>query len=305
MKQQIVSDLKKLKILNIITDEPMYKHTTYRVGGPAAVFVIANNYQDITNTVDYAKKNNIDYFILGNGSNILVSDKPYNGIVISTTNLDAYEISGDKLFAMCGANLINLAFQTANQGLSGLEFASGIPGLFGGAIYMNAGAYKKDMAGIINKVLVYRDGEQVWLNKEELNFGYRHSIFKEHPDWVILGAELQLAYAQKQVILDVIANRRERRMNTQPYDSFNAGSVFKNPSEKQFSWQLIDEVGLRGYRINDAQISLKHSNFIINVDRASAQDIYELINYAQTEVKKKFNVELKIEQEFVNFNEKE
>lgn len=304
MKNKIIKDLKAKKIINILADEPLYKHTSYRVGGPALVYVEATNYYDITTTIDYALANQINYLILGNGSNVLISDKTFEGIVISTKNLDGFEISGNTVFAMCGTNLINLAMQTANQSLTGLEFASGIPGLIGGSIYMNAGAYKKDLASVVSRVLVYRDGEQVWMDKDELDFSYRHSIFQDKPSWVVLAVELNLAYGEKESILATIKQRRNRRMATQPYDAYSAGSVFKNPEDDVFSWQLIDEVGLRGYRINDAQISLKHSNFIINLDRASAQDIYNLINHTKAEVEKKFNITLKTEQELVNFNEK-
>ncbi|MEG0284374.1 MAG: UDP-N-acetylmuramate dehydrogenase [Erysipelotrichales bacterium] len=303
MENKIISDLKKLNITSVKENEPLYRHTSYRVGGPALVYVEAASFSDITNTIDYALENKINYFILGNGSNVLISDKIFQGIIISTKKLNSYELSGTNLYAMCGVNLITLAYQMANQGLSGLEFASGIPGCIGGAIFMNAGAYKKDFSHIIDRVLLYRNKKQEWVDVEEMNFTYRHSIMQDHRDWVVLAVDLKLEETDKDEILQLMKDRKERRMGTQPYDAFSAGSVFKNPSDELYSWQLVDSVNLRGYAINDAQVSMKHSNFIINKDRASAQDVYDLIHKVKNEVKSASGVELKVEIELVNFDE--
>ena len=304
MKPSVINDLKNLDITTVLKNEPLYKHTSYRVGGPALYYVEAASFSDITNTVDYAIKNKIKFFILGNGSNVLISDELFKGIVISTKFLDTFEISGSNVYAMCGVNLINLAVQVAYEGLSGLEFASGIPGCIGGSIFMNAGAYKKNMGEIVERVLIYRNGKQEWLSNEEMKFSYRHSILQKHRDWIVLAVDLALEYGEKEAIIQLMENRRQRRQATQPYDAFSAGSVFKNPSESLFSWQLIDQANLRGYHINDAQVSIKHSNFIINKDRASAKDIYDLIKYVQTKVYEISDVNLKIEIELVNFHEK-
>lgn len=305
MPSKIVADLKKMNITNIIENEPLYKHTTYRVGGPAQIYVEAASFSDLTNAVDYAHENNIKYFVLGNGSNILVSDKIFEGIVISTKKLNSFEISGNEVYAMCGVNLITLAFQVASHGLSGLEFASGIPGLIGGSVYMNAGAYKRSFSDIIKRILVYRNGRQEWLDVEDAKYSYRHSVFQEHTDWVILAVDLTLEFDEKEDILELMETRKLRRQKTQPFDAFSAGSVFKNPSDTVFSWQLIDKVEMRGYSINDAQVSIKHSNFIINLDRASGQDIYDLIKLVQKRVSEETGTKLKIEQELVNFDEKQ
>ena len=305
MKNKIVEDLNKLNISNISENEPLYKHTTYRVGGPALVYVAANNFLDVTKTIDYALENNIKYFILGNGSNVLVSDKIFQGIIISTKKLNSYEISGNEVYVMCGVNLIALANIVAKEGLSGLEFASGIPGCIGGSIFMNAGAYKKDMASIIKRVLVYRNHQEDWLETSELAFDYRHSLLQNHRDWIVLAAELQLEYGDKDEIVNLMEQRKLRRQATQPYDASCAGSVFKNPSEILHSWELIDKAKLRGFNINDAQVSIKHSNFIINKDRASARDIYDLINYVQDKVYSNSGIKLKTEIELVNFDEEE
>lgn len=303
MQNKIVNDLKALDILDIKENEPLYKYTTYKVGGPALVFVSAHSFSDITKTIDYALENKIKYFVLGNGSNVLIADKFFNGIVINTRHLNSFEINNNEVYAMCGTNLIELAYKTAHLGLSGLEFSSGIPGCIGGAIFMNAGAYKKSFSDIVKRVLIYRNGKQEWLNNKEMEFSYRNSILQKHRDWIILAVELELEFQEKNKILELIEKRRDRRRETQPYASFSAGSVFKNPSDDLFSWQLIDQVGMRGYHINDAQVSLKHSNFIVNNDRASAQDIYDLITIVHKKIKEKTSYDLKIEVELVNFND--
>lgn len=305
MKNKIISDLKELDIVTILENEPLYKHTTYRVGGPALVYVEAYSFSDITKTIDYALKNKIKYYVLGNGSNILISDKIFQGIVISTKKLDNFEISGTNVYAMCGVNLINLAHQVAKESLTGLEFASGIPGCIGGSVFMNAGAYKKEMSDIVKRVLVYRDGEQQWLEASELEFSYRHSNLQANRDWIVLAVDLALEIGDKDDIVNLMDQRKQRRQATQPYDAFSAGSVFKNPSDSVYSWQLIDDAKLRGYHINDAQVSIKHSNFIINLDRASAKDIYDLISYVKGKVYESSGTNLKIEIELVNFDEGE
>jgi len=301
-KDKIINDLKVLGVEKVLRDEPLYKHTTYKVGGPGQVFVVAKTYFDIGTVIDYALKNNIKYFVLGAGSNVLFNDSAFKGIIVSTRLLNAYEISGNEVYAECGMSIIALSMLTAQEGLSGLEFASGIPGFIGGAIYMNAGAYKKDISSILKEVLVYRDGKMEWLKADTLDLSYRHSIFQEHRDWIIIAARFGLHPSQPEVIKELIQVRKVKRMETQPYDANSAGSVFKNP-ENHNSWELIDRAGLRGFRVNDAQVSLKHPNFIVNADRASAKDIYALIRKVQKDVEDKFGVHLKVEVELVNFDE--
>lgn len=303
MENKIISDLKKMGIKNVKENEPLYKHTTYRVGGPALVFVEVIDLEEFKKVMDYVIENEIKYFILGNGSNVLFSDKLFSGVIISTKLLNNYEISGSIVYALCGVNLISLAHNVAFEGLSGLEFASGIPGFIGGSIFMNAGAYKKSMADVVKRILVYNNGTIEWINNEQAMFAYRKSIFQKDRHLIVLAAELELSFDDKESILELMQKRSERRNQTQPYDAYSAGSVFKNPSDDVFSWQLIDQVCLRGYAINDAQVSLKHSNFIINNERASSQDLYDLIKYVQFKVFEQTGVKLKIEQELVNFDE--
>jgi UDP-N-acetylmuramate dehydrogenase len=297
-----MADLKKMGISKILYDEPLYRHTTYRVGGPASIFVTAKTYHDLVASINYALDNEIKYFVLGAGSNVLFSDSFFDGIVISTKLLDTYEISGTEVYAECGVSIIALSIITANEGLSGLEFASGIPGKVGGSVFMNAGAYKKSMSDIISEVLIYRNRNVEWIKVSEMEFSYRHSILQEKRDWIVLAVKFSLMESDCESVKALIQSRRIKRMDTQPYDAFSAGSVFKNPKNNS-SWKLIDDAGLRGYRINDAHVSIKHPNFIINADRSSARDIYSLIKYVQDQVLNQFGVLLKNEIELVNFDE--
>jgi len=299
---QVVEDLKALEIEKVLKNEPLYKHTTYKVGGPGQVFVIPKTYHELVSVIDYALKNNYKYFVLGAGSNVLFSDAAFEGIVISTRLLNTYEISGNEVYAECGVSVIALAMISANQGLSGFEFASGIPGFVGGAVYMNAGAYKKDIASILKEALIYRNGKVEWVDKDELNFSYRHSALHDHKDWILLAARFTLQQSEPEIIKTLIEKRKVKRMDSQPYDAYSAGSVFKNPPEFH-SWKLIDDAGMRGFRINDAHVSIKHPNFIVNADRASARDIYSLIRLVQSNVKEKFDIDLKVEVQLVNFDE--
>lgn len=303
MKNKITLDLNNLGVKEIKENEPLYRHTTYRVGGPALVYIDAVDLNDVVTTVNYAIKNNIKYFVLGYGSNVLISDKILQGIVISTRRLNSFEVNKNSVIAQCGVSLIALAYKTANLGLSGLEFSSGIPGCIGGAVFMNAGAYKHDMSTVVKKVLLLRGGKQEWVPIEELEFAYRKSILQSRRDWVVLAVEMELNNADPDKILKLIKERKNRREDAQPYNAYCAGSVFKNPSATVSSWQLVDDVNLRGYAINDAQVSLKHSNFIVNNDRASAQDVYDLIMLVRDVVYKEKKVLLNVEIELVNFDE--
>ena len=182
-----------------------------------------------------------------------------------------------------------------------MEFASGIPGSIGGALYMNAGAYKSDMSKIVKEVNVLKDGSLVWMSKEECQYQYRRSIFQEHRDWTILAAKFALTPANGEEIRDLMDSRRERRLKTQPLDMPSAGSVFRNPEEKP-AWQVIDELGLRGHQIGGAQISKKHSNFIVTVSKdAQAQDIDDLIQLVKQRAKETFGIEMKTEVEYMNW----
>lgn len=299
---QIKDDLTSLDVGKIIEDEPLYKHTTYKVGGPARIYLAVKDIESLVKTIKYCRKHRIKYMIIGRGSNLLFSDKEYEGIIISLNeNFNKVKINGSIIKAQAGVSMISLAYQAAKIGLSGFEFMGGIPGSIGGGIFMNAGAYKYDIASVVKSVtLLNEKSEVVTYNKEQMKFSYRHSICQDNHKLIILEAEFELTAKDPNEIKAVLDKRKERRMTTQPWNMPSAGSVFRNPENKA-AWQYIDECGLRGYEIGGAQVSPKHSNFIVNNGYASAKDIYDLIMLVQQKVYEKFNIELKREVGLVNW----
>lgn len=287
---------------DVLEDELLALHTTYKVGGPAAYFVYPHSLPSLTRLIEILKERHVPFKVFGKGSNILASDDFFDGVVLC---LDRYftkatfEEEGICI-AEAGASIIYVAFEAMKQGLSGLEFACGIPATVGGACYMNAGAYKCDMKGVVDSVLVMKEEGCCWLSNEECELGYRTSIFHSHPDWIVLAVKFKLTEKDPQIIKTLMDDRRERRMSTQPLDMPSAGSVFKNPPDR-FVWQLIDELGLRGYFINGAQVSTKHPNFIVNANQASASDILALIHLIKTSVKEAYGIDLIQEVELFNW----
>lgn len=289
---------------DIKCDEELKKHTTYRVGGPCSYYITPSSINNLILLLKYLKDNNIKYKVLGNGSNVIVSSKKYEGAIINLNKLNNVRIEGENVYVEAGCPVIKLSNYCANNYLGGFEFASGIPAHIGGAIYMNAGAYKSDMSEVITEVTFIDENlNLITLPKEKLNFSYRHSIFQEKK-YVIVSAKIHL-YKVKDVdeIFTLMNDRRQRRINTQPLEYPSAGSVFRNPSDTIFSGKLIEDLGLKGYSVGGAKISEKHANFIVNYNNATAEDIVELINIIKTKVKEKYNIDLKVEQEFVNFGE--
>lgn len=276
--------------------------TTFRIGGNCRYLIYPKNEICFVRILQVLKEENISWKIFGKGSNILCSDDDYDGAIICLDRYmsDFYFEDDGSVMAQAGCSIILLAHEAMKHSLSGLEFASGIPGTIGGAVYMNAGAYKSDMAAILEEVYVYRDGNIVCMKKEELDFAYRHSIFQKHDDWVILGCRIQLDEGNQKEIRDLMDSRRKRRMDAQPLNKPCAGSTFRNPPEKQ-AWQLIDEAQLRGARVGGAMVSTKHSNFIVNEENATAKDVLALIEKIQATVKEQFGVDLHCEVEIFNW----
>ena len=277
--------------------------TTFRVGGIAKTVIYPNDSFSLISIIKILKDNDCEYKIFGNGSNILCSEDEYDGFIIRLNRtMNNFFFDEDYLTAQAGCSIINLSYQAMKNSLSGLEFASGIPGTLAGCIFMNAGAYKSDMSNIIEEVEVLVDDKIIWLNNKECDFSYRHSIFSAHPDWIIISAKIRLHKGDQQQISDLMKNRQERRMATQPLEYPSAGSTFRN-TEEHFAWKLIDEIGYRGKKIGGAQVSEKHSNFIINVDNASADDIIKLTDEIKREVKDRFNVDMIMEVEKFNWKQ--
>lgn len=283
-------------------DVKLSTRTTFRIGGLCKYFIYPKNMLGLLRILDILEEAQIPRKVFGKGSNILCSDDAYEGAVIS---LDRYftdfvfEADGTCV-AAAGTSIILLAYEAMKNSLSGLEFASGIPGTVGGAVFMNAGAYKSDMSKILKEVYVLKDKSVVSMSVEELDYRYRHSLFQSHFDWIILGCRLQLTKGDQKDIRDLMDSRRKRRMDSQPLDKPCAGSMFRNPQGYQ-AWELIERIGYRGKRIGGAMVSDKHANFIVNEDHAKATEILALVKEIQQEVRKQFGVELITEVEKFNW----
>lgn len=277
-----------------------HKLTTLKVGGTARYVIYPNNEFCLESIIDICKDEGIRYKMFGNGSNILCSDDFYDGVIIKLSRYfnkvyyNDYEVT-----AQAGCSVINLAYEAMKKGMSGLEFASGIPGTLGGCVFMNAGAYKSSMSDIITEVQVYRNETTEWISVDECEFGYRTSVFQKEP-WIITAVKMVLKPGKREEIEELMKDRQQRRFATQPLEYPSAGSVFRNP-ENGFSWQYIDKIGYRGMKYGDACVSQKHSNFIVNEGKATASDINRLINDIQSKVKENYDVDLILEVEKFNW----
>lgn len=299
--QEIVEYITKNNIGKYEENESIAKHTTYRVGGKAKLFVYPKNREKLILLLKKIKSLNVKYKVLGNGSNTLFSDKEYNGIIIKLDYFNTIKYFRNIVKAEAGVNLIRLSNQTVKKGLAGLEFATGIPGTVGGAIFMNAGAYKSDMGYVTKSIEVLTPNlEIITMTNKELNFHYRTSFLQKNPDYICLEATFQLRNNDKDLLQEIVDDRRKRRIESQPLDYPSAGSVFRNP-ENLFAGKLIEDLGYKGFSIGGAKVSEKHANFIINYNKATGKDIKELIELLRKEVKEKYDIDLKCEQEFVNW----
>ena len=284
---------------NVRLHEPMKKHTTFRIGGPADYYLCPHSTEELQKILQICRENKLEFFILGNGSNLLVSDKGYRGVVIQLwKNFSDIETEDNTITVKAGALLSKVAAEALEESLTGMEFASGIPGTMGGAGMMNAGAYGGEMKDIIREVTVLtREGELLTLSKEEMNFGYRTSVVKEK-GYVVISAVLQLRKGDREEIRKVMDELKERRVTKQPLDMPSAGSTFKRP-EGYFAGKLIMDAGLRGFSVGGAQISEKHCGFVVNKGDATAADVLGLIGEVQKRVQEKFGVALEPEVKFL------
>lgn len=298
---EIINIIKKREYGKILSDVSLKEYTTYKVGGIARYMIFPKNIDSLVEIIRLLKKNKIKHMVLGKGSNVLFSDRVYDGVIIKLDCFDSIEWRENKLIVGAGVSLMKVALMSVRKGLSGLEFATGIPGSIGGAIYMNAGAYKSDMGYVVSSIKVLTPKLRVitMVNKE-LDFHYRTSFLKTHPGYICLEATIKLKPGNKEEIEELVQERKRRRLETQPLEYPSAGSVFRNP-EGLFAGKLIEDLGYKGLVKGGAMISDKHANFIINYDHASAQDIKDLIEFAKDEVKEKNHIELKVEQEFKNW----
>ena len=278
-----------------LVDEPMKQHTTFRVGGNADYFVIPQSAEEVKNIVALCKEADMPYYILGNGSNLLVGDKGYRGVIIQIyKEMNHIRIEDDKVFAQAGALLSRVGTATLEAELTGFEFAAGIPGTVGGAVVMNAGAYGGEMKDIIASATVLtQDGDIITINKEDLELGYRTSVIAKK-GYVVLEAEYQLQKGDKEAIRARMDELKVQRVTKQPLEYPSAGSTFKRP-EGYFAGKLIQDAGLRGFQVGGAEVSEKHCGFVINKDQATAADIQELMRQVSDKVMQEFGVKLEPE----------
>ncbi len=292
--------LEKLKsILNsedILLNEPMSKHTTLRVGGNAKVFLTPSSYDEVSSIVKLLRDENIKFFVIGKGSNLLVKDEGFDGVIIKISNKlsEIKLIENNQIYVEAGCTFRKLSRLALSNELEGLEYADGIPGTVGGAIAMNAGAYGGEIKdSIVYATVLDENGNIIKLSNEELKLSYRKSIVDEK-DIIILNAVFKLKKGTLQNIKENMEDFAKRRKLNQPIDKLSAGSTFKRPINN-YAGKLIEDCGLKGYSIGGAVVSTKHSGFIVNEDNASAKDILDLINYVKKLVFQKFGVELELE----------
>lgn len=276
---------------DIEIDALMKNHTSFKVGGPVDILVNPEKFQQIIDLIKICKENNVPYFIIGNGTNLLVKDGGIRGAVIKLCKLDEIRLQDERIIAKCGATLRDVSDFALENNLTGFEFACGIPGSIGGAVAMNAGAYNGEISHVIESAKVIdSDGNIRILNKDELELGYRtSSVLKNR--YTVLEVNLKLEKGEHQKIKDRMEELEKKRTEKQPLEHPSAGSTFKRP-EGYFAAKLIEDSGLKGMRIGDAEVSEKHSGFIINKGNATAKDILDLIKLVQDKVKEKFNLDL-------------
>lgn len=283
------------KQVEILVAEPMKNHTTFRIGGPADALALPKTPEEVAEVVHFCHEHAQPYYVLGNGSNLLVSDEGYRGLVLQLyRNFNDIQVNGETITVQSGAMLAAVARTAYQTGLTGLEFASGIPGTIGGAVVMNAGAYGGEMKNVLKEVTVLtKEGEVLVIPAKALELGYRTSVIPKN-GWIVLGAVLQLEKGDQEQILARMEELKEQRITKQPLDLPSAGSTFKRP-EGYFAGKLIMDAGLRGFTVGGAQVSEKHCGFVVNRGNATAADVWKLICEVKRRVKEMTGVELEPE----------
>lgn len=293
--EKAIEALMKADVGRLLRNEPMKYHTTWKIGGPADLFIIPNNVRQLQTVVHILNEHHIPWMVVGRGSNLLVRDGGIRGAVIQLGEaFEEMEVTGHKVRVGAAYPMIRLVVQVGRMGLAGLEFAGGIPGSVGGAVYMNAGAHGSDISRVLKEAtILWEDGRLEKISNEGMHFSYRTSILQERHG-VVLEALFQLKEGDRAELAKRMAEFKERRMKTQPLTEPCAGSVFRNPPGTH-SGRLIEACGLKGRRFGGAKISEKHANFIINTGEATAKDVLGLIELAKSEVYERFGIMLKTE----------
>ena len=290
--REFLAELQEAGLGDVLIDEPMRKHTTWKIGGPADCMFIPKAKEQLAAAIAIMSRHGVPWMVLGRGSNTLVTDKGIRGVVIKLgEGFDWVRFDGDKVQAGGAYSFVSLSMMAAKQGLTGLEFAAGIPGSVGGAVYMNAGAHGSDVSRILTGAeVVLESGELALLAAEDMRFAYRHSVLQERRG-IVVSAAFQLAYGDRKEIAAAMATYKDRRMKTQPLKQACAGSVFRNP-ENHYAARLIESSGLKGKRIGGAEVSTLHANFIVNTGNATAEDVLTLIQLIQETVSKQHGIRL-------------
>ncbi|WP_257350552.1 UDP-N-acetylmuramate dehydrogenase [Pseudalkalibacillus decolorationis] len=297
--KELIEKLKEVNVGNVLENEPLSKHTTLKIGGPADILIEPSSIEGLQKAIQIVKESDVPWRAIGRGSNLLVSDGGIEGIVIKLgKGLDHLEESSDEIKVGGGYSLVKLSTIMSRKGMSGLEFASGIPGSVGGAVYMNAGAHGSDIAAILKKAhILFEDGSMKWLSVEQMDFSYRTSILQQNPG-ICLEAVLQLKEGDREKIVEKMQRNKDYRKETQPWNHPCCGSVFRNPLPN-YAGQLIEDAGLKGRMIGGAQISEMHANFIVNTGNATAKNVLDLIDLVKSTIHKKDNVVIETEVEMI------
>ena len=305
MIQEFCQKLKnQLQKGTVLEQEPMSRHTSFKIGGPADIFVQPASAEEMAQALRLAREEQVPFFVMGNGSNLLVSDEGFRGMILHTGGLKEISVERDVIYAEAGATLRRVAKEAWEHGLTGLEFAAGIPGSLGGAVCMNAGAYGGEMKDVLLDVRVMtREGEIVLLSAKDLDLSYRHSVLQEK-EYIVLSARLHLTRGDKEQIKDRMDELAQARKEKQPLEYPSSGSTFKRP-EGYFAGKLIQDAGLKGYTVGGAQVSEKHSGFVINRGNATAEEVLFLIRQVQKRIKQQFGVAMDTEVRMLGFAEVE
>ncbi|CAM4259670.1 UDP-N-acetylmuramate dehydrogenase [Paenibacillus tarimensis] len=290
--EQLIEQLKEAGAGTVLIQEPLAEYTTWKIGGPADILVIPETKEELIAAVKLLSAQGLSWTNLGRGSNMLVSDKGIRGVVIKPgKGLDYVRFEGNQAYAGAAYSFIKLSVLAGKEGLTGLEFAGGIPGTVGGAVYMNAGAHGSDVSRIFKSAdIVLGSGELVRFGLDEMQFSYRHSFLHDTPG-VVVEAVFELQPGDRKEIAAAMASYKDRRLRTQPLKMATCGSVFRNPPEDHAA-RLIQEAGLKGFQIGGAQVSELHANFIVNTGQASAEDVLTLMSHIKRTVQERFGVEL-------------
>ncbi|WP_042456182.1 UDP-N-acetylmuramate dehydrogenase [Neobacillus dielmonensis] len=297
---RILKELQELNIGKVKQNEPLSSHTTIKIGGPADIFVEPSSIENLKKVMNVINRNQVDWRAIGRGSNLLVSDKGIDGVVIKLgSGINHLDISETKITVGGGHSLVSLSTQISKKGLSGLEFASGIPGSVGGAVYMNAGAHGSDISKILAKAhILFKDGTMAWLTNEEMEFSYRTSILQKKRPGIVLEAVFELTQGNRESIVEQMQKNKDYRKETQPWNYPCAGSIFRNPLPN-YAGRLIEQAGLKGFSIGGAKISEMHGNFIVNAGNATADDVLALINHVKETIYNLYHVTMETEVEII------